>query len=157
MALPGAAQCGRNPAHGALAGDREGGADDCGGIHSLDGAGARGCAFALVVLATDSVPGACGGGDVAGTLPAAIDNGFSSGGARGGYRMAGTDLNVRDSAARAILSILRVRDGGGGISLGIVGDSGHGGGGGGGWFWGGILRGGPGGSRPRGNRSGGGR
>src|SRR6267143_5661265 len=131
MALPGAAQCGRNPAHGALAGDRKGGADDCGGVHSLDGAGARGCAFALVVLATDGVPGACGGGDVAGTLPAAIDNGFSSGGARGGYRVASADLDVCDGAARAILSILRVRDGGGGISLGIVGDSGHGGCGGG--------------------------
>ena len=30
MALPGAAQCGRNPAHRALAGDGAGGADDCG-------------------------------------------------------------------------------------------------------------------------------
>src|SRR5437660_12777514 len=119
MALPGAAQCGRNPAHGALAGDREGGADDCGGVHSLDGAGARGCAFALVVLATDGVPGARGGGDVAGTLPAAIDNGFSSGGARGGYRMPSADLKLHEDAATGSLSFLLLRYGAGGICLGI--------------------------------------
>src|ERR1700693_2177773 len=140
MALPGAAQCGRNPAHGALAGDREGGADDCGGVHSLDGAGARGCVFALVVLATDSVLDACGGCDVAGALPATVDNRFSSGCTRGGYRVAGSDLNVRDGAERAILSILRVRDGGGGVSLGIVGDGGHGGCGGCGACWGKACR-----------------
>src|SRR5712671_2161037 len=121
MALPGAAQCERNPAHGALAGDRQGGADDCGGVHSLDGAGARVCVLALVVLATDRVPGACGGSDAAGALPAAVNNGFSSGRAHGGHRVAGADLDVRDSAAGAVLSVLRVRDGGGGISLGIVG------------------------------------
>src|SRR4029077_1840284 len=127
MALPGAAQCERNPAHGALAGDGASGADDCGGVCSLDGAGARLRVFALAVLATDGVPGACGGGDVAGTLSAAVDDRFSSGGARGGYRMAGADLNIRDGAERAVLSVFRLRDGGGGISLGVVGDGGHGG------------------------------
>src|ERR1039458_8986297 len=132
MALPGAAQCGRNPAHGALAGVGAGGADDCGGAYSLDGAGARVRVFALAVLAADGVLRACGGGDVAVALPAAVDKGFSSGGARGGHRVAGADLNVRDGAAGAILSILRVRDGGGGVSLGAVGDGGYGGGGGGG-------------------------
>src|ERR1700686_3972620 len=126
MALPGAAQCGRNPAHGALAGDGAGGADDCGGVCSLGGAGARGCVFALVVLAADGVSGACRGSDAAGALPAAIDNRFSSGGARGGYRVAGADLNVCDGTTGAIFSVLRVRDGGGGISLGAVGDGGHG-------------------------------
>src|ERR1039458_10290546 len=131
MALPGAAQCGRNPAHGALAGVGAGGADDCGGAYSLDGAGARVRVFALAVLAADGVLRACGGGDVAVALPAAVDKGFSSGGARGGHRVAGADLNVRDGAAGAILSILRVRDGGGGVSLGAVGDGGYGGDGGG--------------------------
>src|ERR1700675_3077195 len=125
MALPGAAQCGRNPAHGALAGDGAGGADDCGGVCSLDGAGARGCVFALVGLAADGVSGACRGSDAAGALPTTVDNRFSSGGARGGYRMAGADLDVRDGAERAIFSILCVRDGSGGISLGAVGDGGH--------------------------------
>src|ERR1019366_1769174 len=80
-----------------------------------------------VVLATDGVPGACGGGDVAGALPAAVDTGFSSSGAFCGHRVAGADLDVRDGAAGAILSILRVCDGGGGVSLGAVGDGGHGG------------------------------
>src|ERR1019366_7708088 len=127
MALPGAAQCRRNPAHGALAGVGAGGADDCGRAYPLDGAGARLCLFALVVLATDGVPGACGGGDVAGALPAAVDTGFSSSGAFCGHRVAGADLDVRDGAAGAILSILRVCDGGGGVSLGAVGNSGHGG------------------------------
>src|SRR4030088_244035 len=102
MALPGAAQRERNPAHGALAGDGAGGPDDCGGVYSLDGAGARVCVLALAVLATHCVPGARGGGDVAGALPATVDNRFSSGGARGGYRVAGADLNVRDGAAGAI-------------------------------------------------------
>src|SRR6202158_617328 len=131
MALPGAAQCGRNPAHGALAGDGAGGADDCGGVCSLDGAGARLCVFALAVLAADGVPGARGGSDVACALPAAVDDRFSSGGARGGYRVAGADFLVRDGAARTILSVLCVRDGGGSLSLGPVGDGGHGGDGGG--------------------------
>src|SRR6202521_5550370 len=127
MALPGAAQCGRNPAHGALAGDGAGGADDCSGVCSLDGAGARGCVFALVVLAADGISGPCRGSDVAGTLPAAVDDRFSSGGARGGYRMASADFLVRDGAARTILSVLCVRDSGGSLSLGTVGDGGHGG------------------------------
>src|ERR1700694_545561 len=131
MALPGAPQCERNPAHGALAGDGAGGADDCSGVHSLDGAGARVCILALVVLATHCVPGACGGGDVAGALPPAVYNGFSPGCARGGHRVAGADLYVRDGAKRPILSVFRLRDGGGGISLGIVGDGGHSGSGGG--------------------------
>src|SRR6266481_8708326 len=113
MALPGAAQCGRNPALGALAGDGAGGADDRGGVCSLGGAGARLCVFALAVLAIDGVSGACRGSDAAGALPAAVDNRFSPGGARGGYRMAGADLDVCDRAAWAILSVLRVRDGGG--------------------------------------------
>src|SRR6202521_4219242 len=127
MALPGAAQCGRNPAHGALAGDGAGGADDCSGVCSLDGAGARGCVFALVVLAADGISGPCRGSDAAGALPAAVDDRFSSGGARGGYRMAGADFLVRDGAARTILFVLCVRDGGGSLSLGTVGDGGHGG------------------------------
>src|SRR6266853_7047216 len=117
MALPGAAQCGRNPAHGALAGDGAGGADDCGGVCSLDGAGARLRLFALAVLAADGVHGACRGGDVAGTLPAAVDNCFSSGGTRGGYRVAGADFLVRDRAARTILFVLCVRDGVGSLTL----------------------------------------
>src|ERR1700732_2608183 len=126
MALPGAAQCGRNPAHGALAGDGAGGADDCGGVCSLDGAGARGCVFALVVLAADGISGPCRGSDAAGALPAAVDDRFSSGGARGGYRMGSADFLVRDGAARAILFVLCVRDGGGRLSLGAVGGGGHG-------------------------------
>src|SRR5208282_488354 len=140
MALPGAAQCGRNPAHGALAGDGPGGPDDCGGACPLDGAGARLRLFALAVLAADGVLRACGGGDVAGALPAAVDNRFSIGGACGGHRVAGADLDVRDRTARAIFSILRVRDGGGGLSLGAVGNGGHGGYGGG-TARGGSLRG----------------
>src|SRR5271157_650796 len=131
MALPGAAQCGRNPAHRALAGYGAGGTDGRGGVRSLDGAGARLRLFALAVLAADGVLRSCGGGDVAGALPAAIDNRFSSGRACGGYPLAGSDLLVRNGAARAIFSILRVRDGGGGLSLGAVGDGGHGGYGGG--------------------------
>src|ERR1700687_4691418 len=131
MALPGAAQSERNPARGALAGDGAGSADDCGGVCSLDGAGARLCVFALAVLATDGLPGECGGSDVAGTLPVTVDNRFSSGGARRGYRVAGADFVVRDGAARTILSVLCVRDGGGSVSLGTVGDGGHGGDGGG--------------------------
>src|ERR1700674_3528684 len=127
MALPGAAQCGRNPAHGALGGDSAGGADDCGGVCSLDGGGAWLCVFALALLAADGVPGACGGSDVAGTLPVTVDKGFSSGCARGGYCVAGADFLVRDGAARAILSVLCVRDGCGSLSLGTVGDGGHGG------------------------------
>src|ERR1700687_5235211 len=127
MALPGAAQSERNPARGALAGDGAGSADDCGGVCSLDGAGARLCVFALAVLATDGLPGACGGSDVAGTLPVTVDNRFSSGGARRGYRVAGADFVVRDGAARTILSVLCVRDGGGSVSLGSVGDGGRGG------------------------------
>src|ERR1035438_394057 len=126
MALPGAAQCGRNPAHGALVGVGPRGTDDCGGAYPLDGAGARLRLFALAVLAAAGVLRACGGGDVAGALPAAVDQRFSSGGARGGHPLAGADFLVRDGAARAILSILRVRDGGGGLSLGAVGDGGHG-------------------------------
>src|ERR1019366_10025194 len=106
MALPGAAQRRRNPAHGALAGVGEGGADDCGGAYSLDGAGARVGVFTLAVLAADGVPRTCGGGHVAGSLPAAVDNRFSSGGARGGHPLAGVDLLVRDGAAGPILSIL---------------------------------------------------
>src|ERR1700724_802957 len=121
MALPGAAQSERNPARGALAGDGAGGADDCGGVCSLDGAGARLCVFALAVLASDGLPGACGGRDVAGTLPVTVDNRFSSGGARRGYRVAGADFVVRDGAARTILSVLCVRNGGGSFSLGRVG------------------------------------
>src|ERR1700716_4688538 len=109
MALPGAAQCERNPAHGALACDREGGADDSGGDHSLDGAGARLCVLALAVLATHGVPGARGRGDVAGALPATVDNRFSSGGACGRYRVASADFLVRDGAARTILFVLCVR------------------------------------------------
>src|SRR5713226_5283415 len=127
MALPGAAQSERNPARGALAGDGAGSADDCGGVCSLDGAGAWLCVFALAVLAADRVHGACGGGDAAGTLPAAVDNRVSSGGARGGYRVAGADFVVRDGAARTILFVLCVRDGGGSLPLGTVGDGGHGG------------------------------
>ena len=125
MALPGATQCGRNPAHRALARVGAGGADDCGGAYSLDGAGARVCVFALAVLAAHRVLRACGGGDVAVALPAAIDKGFSSGGARSGHRVAGADLDVRDGAAWTIFPILRVRDGGRGVSLGAVGDGGH--------------------------------
>src|SRR3984893_6417678 len=127
MALPGAAQSERNPARGALVGDGAGGADDRGRVCSLDGAGARLCVFALAVLATDGLPGACGASDVAGTLPVTVDNRFSSGGARRGYRVAGADFVVRDGAARTILSVLCVRDGGGSLSLGTVGDGGHGG------------------------------
>src|ERR1700687_1678548 len=95
MALPGAAQCERNPAHGALASDRRGGAE------------------------------------FAAALPATVDNRFSSGSACGRYRVAGADLDVRHSAERAILSVFRLRDGGGGISLGVMGDGRHGGCGGG--------------------------
>src|ERR1700676_4539332 len=153
MALPGAAQSERNPARGALAGDGAGGADDCGGGCSLDGAGARLCVFALAVLATDGLPGACGGSDVAGTLPVTVDNRFSSGGARRGYRVAGADFVVRDGAARTIFFVLCVRDGGGSLSLGTVGDGGHGGRCGGaagdGTHWGGARLG-PGGRAGRG-------
>src|SRR6266478_5247819 len=117
MALPGAAQCGRNPAHGALARDGASGADDCGAAYPLDGAGARVCVFAVVLLAADCVFGACGGGDVAGALPAAVDSGLSSGGAFGGHRVAGADLDVRDGAAGTILSVLRICDGSGGVWL----------------------------------------
>src|ERR1019366_7585473 len=131
MALPGAAQCGRNPAHRALAGDGSGVADHRRAGHIVDGAGARVCVFALAVLATDGVPGARSGGDVAGALPATVDKRFSSGGARGGHLVAGADLDVRAGAAGPILSILRVRDGGSGLSLGAVGDGGYGGFGGG--------------------------
>src|SRR6266849_281260 len=127
MALPGAAQCGRNPAHGALARDCARSADDCGAAYPLDGAGARVCVFAVVLLATDCLSGACGGGDVAGALPAAVDSGLSSGRAFCGHRMAGADLDVRDGATGTILSVLRVCDGSGGVSLGAVGDAGHGG------------------------------
>src|SRR5208282_538943 len=127
MALPGAAQCGRNPAYRALAGDRARSAHDCGGVRSLDGAGARVCVFALAVLAADRVPGSCGGGDAVGAFPSAVDKGLSSGGARGGHPLASADFLVRDGAARAIFPILRLRDGGGGLSLGTVGDGGHGG------------------------------
>ena len=48
-----------------------------------------------------------------------------------GHPLAGADFLVRDGAARAILSLLCVCDGGGGLSLGVMGDGGHGGGGGG--------------------------
>jgi hypothetical protein len=47
-----------------------------GGSHSLDGASARLCAFALAVLAADGVLRARRGGDVAGALPAAVDQAF---------------------------------------------------------------------------------
>src|SRR5216684_4436620 len=126
MALPGAAQCGRNPAHRTLAGVGARGADDCGAAYPLDGAGPRVCVFAVVLLATDCLSGACGGGDVAGALPAAVDSGLSSGRAFCGHRMAGADLDVRDGATGTILSVLRVCDGSGGVSLGAVGDAGHG-------------------------------
>src|SRR5260370_11387465 len=131
MALPGAAQCGRNPAHRTLAGDSVRGADDCGAAYPLDGAGARVCVFAVVLLATDCLSGACGGGDVAGALPAAVDSGLSSGRAFRGHRVAGADLDVRDGATGTIFSILRVCDGGGRVSLGAVGDAWQGGGRGG--------------------------
>src|SRR5260370_41840926 len=121
MALPGAAQCGRNPAHGALARDSARGADDCRAAYPLDGTGARVCVFAVVLLATDCVSGACGGGDVAGALPAAVDKGVSSSRAFRGHRVAGADLDVRDGATRTIVSILRVCDGGGRASLGAWG------------------------------------
>src|SRR5271156_6855795 len=98
MALPGAAQRGRNPAHGALAGDGPGGADDCGGVCPVDGAGAGTWVFAVALLAADGVPGALGGGDVAGSLPATVDQGVSSGSARGGHPLAGADLLVRSGA-----------------------------------------------------------
>src|SRR6266446_452583 len=138
MALPGAAQCGRNPAHRTLAGDGASGPDDCGAAYPLDGAGARVCVFAVVLLATDCVSGACGGGDVAGALPAAVDCRLSSGRAFCRHRVAGADLDVRDGAAGTIFSILRVCNGGGGVSLGAVGDPGHGGGGGGTAVGGGV-------------------
>ena len=125
MALSGATQCGRNPALGALAGHGASGADDDGSGYSLDGAGARVRLFALAVLAADRLFRACGGSDGAGALPAGVDHGFSSGGARRGHHMAGADLHVRDGAARALLSIPRVRDGGGSVSLGAVGDGGY--------------------------------
>src|SRR5208337_54417 len=114
MALPGAAQCGRNPAHRALAGVGEGGADDCGRAYSLDGAGPGACVFTLAVLAADGVPRACGGGDVAGPLPAAVDEGVSSGGAHSRRPLAGIDFLVRDGTARPVFSILRLRNGCGG-------------------------------------------
>src|SRR5260370_18406850 len=126
MALPGAAQWGRNPADGSLAGVGARGGDDCGAAYPLDGAGPRVCVFAVVLLATDCLSGACGGGDVAGALPAAVDSGLSSGRAFCGHRMAGADLDVRDGATGTILSVLRVCDGSGGVSLGAVGDAGHG-------------------------------
>src|ERR1039458_2502229 len=125
MALPGAAQCGRNPSHGALAGDGAGGADHCCAGHSLDGAGAWTGIFTLALLAADGVLRACGGGDVAGALPAAVDQRFSFGGARGGHRVAGADRNVRASTGRPLFSLLCVRDGGGRLSLGTMGDGGH--------------------------------
>src|SRR5664280_563912 len=118
MALPGAAQCRRNPAHRALAGVGAGGADDC-GVYPLDGAGARLCIFALAVLAADRVPGACGGSHAAGSLPAAVYNRLSPGGACGRHSVARAYFLVRDGAAGTVLSILRIRDGGGGISLGL--------------------------------------
>src|SRR5258708_38041139 len=136
MALPGAAQCGRNPAHRTLAGVGARGADDCGAAYPLDGAGPRVCVFAVVLLATGCLSGACGGGDVAGALPAAVDKGLSSSRAFRGHRVAGADLDVRDGATRTIFSILRVCDGGRRVSLGAVGDAGHGGG------WGGPAGGG---------------
>src|SRR5260370_15654992 len=108
MALPGAAQCGRERANGALARDSARGADDCRAAYPLDGAGARVCVFAVVLLATDCVSGACGGGDVAGALPAAVDKGLSSSRAFRGHRVAGADLDVRDGAAGTTFSILPV-------------------------------------------------
>src|SRR5260370_32361762 len=119
MALPGAAQSERNPARGALAGDGAGGVDECGGVGCLEGAGGRLCVVAVAVLATDGLPGACGGSDVAGTLPVTVDSRFSSGGARRGYRVAGADFVVRDGAARTILSVLCVRDGGAAYRWGL--------------------------------------
>src|SRR5208282_2354396 len=102
MALPGAAQCGRDPAHGALAGVGAGGADGCGVVCPLAGAGAGARVFAVAVLAADGVPGARGGGDVAGSFPAAVDAGFSSGSARGRHPLAGADLTVRAGATGTI-------------------------------------------------------
>src|SRR5260370_8873192 len=122
MALPGDAQCGRNPAHRTLAGVGACGADDCGAAYPLDGAGARVCVFAVVLLATDCLSGACGGGDVAGALPAAVDSGLSSGRAFCGHRMAGADLDVRDGPPGTLLSVLRVCDGTGAVSLAAVGN-----------------------------------
>src|SRR5260370_39112287 len=112
MALPGAAQCGRNPAHRTLAGVGACGADDCGAAYPLDGAGARGCVFAVVLLATGCVSGACGGGAVAGSLPAAVDKGLSSSRAFRGHRVAGADLGLPVGATRTILSFLRGAAGG---------------------------------------------
>src|ERR1039457_2561985 len=131
MALPGAAQCRRNSQHRALAGVGAGGADDCGRVYPLDGAGTWACVFALAVLAFDGIPGECGGGDAAGALPAPVHQSVSSGGARGRHPLAGADFPIRDGAARTLLSLLRVRDGGGRLSLGVVGDGRHGGGSGG--------------------------
>ena len=131
MALPSAAQRGRNPAHGALAGDRSGGADQRGVVCSLDGASARVCAFTLAVLAADRISGACRGGDAAGSLPATVDESLSSGGARGGYRLAGAHCYLCDRAAGTVFSVLRVCHGSGRLSLGNVGDGWDGGGGGG--------------------------
>ncbi len=131
MAVSRAAERGRDPAHRALAGDGASGVDDrIAGDHG-DGAGARICVFPRTVLADDRIPGACGGGDGAGARASTIHPGVSIGGAWRGYCVADADFDVRARAARAVLFVFRIRDGGGGVPLGIVGNGEHRGGGGG--------------------------
>ena len=56
-----------------------------------------------------------------------IDRFLSPAGARGGHRMAGVDFDFRHRPGQSFLSVLCFRAGRGRLSLGPVGDSGHGG------------------------------
>src|SRR5208283_965169 len=126
MALPRAAQCRRNPAHRALAVNRACGADNRGDICALDGAGAWVCVFPLAPLAAVDIPDSCSGGTTAAALPSAVNKSFPSGGSCGGHPVAGVNLPVRHGAARPVLSLFRLCDGGRGLSLGPLGNGGHG-------------------------------
>src|SRR5271163_3919757 len=106
MALPGAAQFGRNPPQRALAGDGASGARHRRGTHPLGRAGAGIRLLTLAVLALDRVFRECGRGAVTGPVSPPVDNGVSPGSARSRHPLAGPDFDVCDGAARSLLSIL---------------------------------------------------
>src|SRR5260370_30822334 len=89
--------------------------------------GSRRNRLLLLGLRTVGVLYRPGGGGYLAPAPARTVHGFvSQAGARGGHRLAGVDLDFRHRRSQSFFSVLRFRAGCGCLSLGRVGNSGHG-------------------------------